>query len=257
MSELRIVFFGLISHLGVDTASKTKAVLIKDRNHHPKLWLSAQQSYELGQGEMKFYVDNQLIKKDADSTDMQFQKYVPHLGLLTDGDVSDDVQADKDMKHVLATIYYPGGELKARSRYYCRAHYKLGKRDHEQCVAKTTALLFTTSEQERITVYFIDKDKQPWTIDVTDTCIMVSNAQHIKQDRKLREPDCSSPDRREFKKHKAIMDASNIASVREAGPCVDPFVPPPNFQVCQWVDAVIDKLFVDSVEIECGNTNYP
>lgn len=246
MAIINVVFFGLISHVG-NRQSKKHAVLIDDFDRHrPHIYFGPRQRINLERGEVTFHDQNgdQIVGRPRCDSD-PFQRYVPHLGDLTNGVLKQSVDNGVNREDVYAYVRYPGGALFARTLYHYRAHYRPPPRESLQCVPKTT-LLTAEVEAERVFVRYPEIDAGTREEDITDRCILITNAEELR---------LHGNGAHRFEKHKDIMDATEICSLVQGSRCEEPFEPPPN-PICDWIEQVIIH-FRDSFEVECANTQYP
>jgi hypothetical protein len=256
-TTIRIVFFGLVSHIG-NKHSKQHAALIDDYpTHVPRIHFNGGGGVPLGRTKITFEDENgRQLERTADSTHFHFQSFVPHLLELTNGDIKRTVAAGLSNPAVYLYVEYPGGKLRPRSLYDCAAKYTMPGKIVVHCVAKTV-LLTAEVDAEKVYVVYTNADGNPKRDEVTG-CIMISNAELLMEAerKRLEGANCESlMSRHEFERHMDITDASQIAELNVAGKCGFRFEPPDDGD-CEWIDATI-KNFRDSLEVECGNSQYP
>jgi hypothetical protein len=239
MPTINVVFFGLISHVGRNHSKKAHAALIRDvqGGHQPYIHFSDGTAHRIGDGTKVTFTQ----AADATSTAADFADYVPHLGVLSEGNPSDAVINGTDFGPAQAYVRYPGGELRARTLYTRSGIYKLKKKTHEQCVAKTVMLTVTTGKVLEVT--FTDDAGQPHTRPIPDgECILITNGTRSRG--------------HDFKTHGKVVgvNPSEIADLTPGGLDCRHELPPTS--ACSWVEDAIVHMR-DATEIECGNTQYP
>jgi hypothetical protein len=145
MSDFKILFTGLICHVGADGSGlKTHAAIIDERTvpHQPAVLVQGMPTRVLAKDDViTFRVDDVEVKGPAQA-DAAFLDHVPHLNTVTDGTLRPGVlAANSDASALGYVMFPPGSTLSVEEHYPLQAVFTLaGTEVYRGCVARVIAL---------------------------------------------------------------------------------------------------------------------
>lgn len=249
MPTFRVVFFGLISHVGT-AEQKHHAVIVRDEDevHTPRIYFSPN-SYETITGGVVTFSTGRAAVDGS-----EIAGHLPPLSRLSNGRLRNDVMERTNTTEAHAYVDYAASDsgaspvLRPRDYHNPAGRYTFNATQIDMCVARSV-VLEVPLRSATIGVSYNGKI----AVVNSSSCILIVNAQlsNLKDDARTHVAR-KADSKHEFKEHKQILAASAIGTVAKLPdlPCDQP---PP---VCNWIDDVI-TLFRDGAEIECSNSQWP
>jgi hypothetical protein len=236
--SVNVFFLGLICHVGLTATQKRFAAAVDAPDHNAYL--------HYDKGTKKKALVNGISLEFGDlgrgqaKTTPNFNNLVAHLrgDDLAQGDLKNDVNQGTNTSDVHAYTYFPpASHLFASRRYPHQAAYvRKSSLVHITCVARLTRLEIDHNQALEV---------KPLGITIApDSPCLISNLG----------PPSSSLDESHTRHFRFLLDNGLVADTLElVSPCVEEI----ENDIPDWVLKVIRSLEPESINVECGNTQWP